>query len=312
MEALRRIPEANVVACADLDADRAAEAAARFAGAASYTNLDQMLDRHQLDGVFVCVPPYAHGRIELTLVERGVHFLVEKPLSNERSIPLRVLEALQGKALITSVGYVLRYRDNVQRMKDWVSQDPPVLARGRYLSSVPPSPWWRRKEKSGGQIMEQSTHVFDLARCVFGEVKSVYCAALRGRVTEVEDYNVEDASLCTLVFQSGLLCEISSTCALTPGLPSHLAWDLSLEAVGRRGRARLEGVEMKLTQWSPQETREYLSAADAFLLEDQAFVQALAGGDASRIQSPYADAVKTQLVTCAANESMETGAPVHL
>ena len=38
MKSLARIPEARIVACTDVDADRAAEAASRIPGAAAYTD----------------------------------------------------------------------------------------------------------------------------------------------------------------------------------------------------------------------------------------------------------------------------------
>ena len=155
MQALARIPEARVVACMDVDIDRAAEAAARFAGAGAYADLDEMLDNHELDAVYVCVPPYAHGPIERAVIERGIHLFVEKPLAVDRHTPESVLEALEGKDLITSVGYVLRYRENARRAREFLEGREPVAARGTYVGGVPGAPWWRRKERSGGQIIEQ-------------------------------------------------------------------------------------------------------------------------------------------------------------
>ena len=71
MDALGKVPAAQVVACTDVDADRSAEAAARFAGCGAYTDHVEMLDAHELDAAFICVPPHAHGGIELALIERG-------------------------------------------------------------------------------------------------------------------------------------------------------------------------------------------------------------------------------------------------
>ncbi|MFO8006755.1 MAG: gfo/Idh/MocA family oxidoreductase, partial [Candidatus Brocadiia bacterium] len=56
----------------------------------------------------------------------------------------------------------------------------------------------------------------------------------------------------------------------------------------------------------------YASSDDAFLAEDQAFIEALQTGERSGILSDYADAFRTQAVTCAANESMASGEPVTI
>ncbi len=304
LDLLGKMAEAQVVACTDVDADRAAEAAARFAGAASYTDFREMLDAHELDAVYVCVPPHAHGEMELALIERGVHFFVEKPLGNDRETPLRVLEALEGKDIITSVGYMIRYRDNPRRLKEFLADNEPVVARGCWIGGMPGVPWWRRKDQGGGQVNEQSTHIFDLARYLFGEVESVFCTARTGLMTDVEDYTVEDATICTLTFRSGLLCEITSSCAVGMG-------EVSLEVFARKGRAKLEDAAMKLTVHAGGEMRQYAATENGYAPEDRAFIEAVAGGDASAIESPYADAVRTQMVTCAADESMESGRPVR-
>ncbi|MHC5034654.1 MAG: Gfo/Idh/MocA family protein [Planctomycetota bacterium] len=304
-DALGKIPEARVVACMDVDADRAAEAAARFAGAGAYTDLAEMLDAHDLGAAYVCVPPHAHGEIELALVERGIPFLVEKPIGIDRETPQRILEALEGKELVTSVAYMMRYRENATRLRDHLGEDEPVVARGGWIGGMPGVHWWRRKDQSGGQIVEQTTHVFDLVRYLFGEVKSVFCAGRTGLITDVEGHSVEDASICTLVFESGLLCELTSSCAVGMG-------EVALEVFTRKGRAKLDGTKLDLTLSHGDQTHTYRSVENPFLLENQAFVRARVDGDASGIRSPYADAVKTQMVTCAANESMQTGAAVQL
>ncbi|MGD2173839.1 MAG: Gfo/Idh/MocA family oxidoreductase [Candidatus Brocadiaceae bacterium] len=303
-QALEEIPEAQIVACTDVDADRAAEAAARFAGAAACTHHADMLEEQELDAAFVCLPPHVHGEVELALIDEGIPFFVEKPLANDLETAERIMSALEGTDLITSVGYMMRYRDNARRLKEHLADDPPVVARGAYLCGVPGVPWWRRKEQSGGQIVEQSTHVFDLARYLFGEVQSVFCTARRGMIQEVPDYTADDASVCALKFESGLLCTITSSCAVKKG-------EISMEVFTREARAALEGGDLALTLSVGGETHRYSSEEDAFVREDRAFIEAVVSGDRSAIESPYQDALRTQMVTCAANESMESGEPVQ-
>jgi predicted dehydrogenase len=263
-----------------------------------------MLDGQELDAAYVCVPPHAHGGIELALIERRIPFFLEKPLGNERGTPRRILEALEGRDLITSVGYMMRYHETAQRVRELLARQQPVVARGAWLGGIPGVHWWRRKDRSGGQIVEQSTHIYDLARYLFGEVESVFCVGRRGLVTDVEGYDVEDASVCVLRFEDGLVCEISSSCAVGRK-------EVSLEVFTGEARAKLTGGALELTLETAEETRQMASTDDVFLKEDRAFVDAVLGGDASAIRSPYADAFRTQMVTCAANESMESGQPVE-
>lgn len=303
MTALEKIDDAQVVACMDLDEDRAAKAAARFAGAGAYTGFHQMLDDAEPDAVYICVPPHAHGEIEIGLIERGIPFFVEKPVGNDRDTTARILKALEGKELITSVGYMMRYRDSARRTLEYLADDEPVVARGAWIGGMPGVHWWRVKAESGGQANEQTTHIFDLTRYLFGEVASVFCVGRTGLITDVEDYTVEDATICTLTFESGLLCELTSSCAVGAG-------EVGLEVFARKGRLKMEGWDMSLTIRSGGETHSYKSGEDIFLCEDRVFVDAVATGDASAIKCPYADGARTLMVTCAANESMESGMPV--
>ncbi len=154
MKSLGQIAEANIVACTDVDADRATEAASRFAGAAAYTDHRKMLDEAGLDAVYVCLPPHVHGQVELDIIERGLPFFLEKPLANEMETPRRILSAVQKKGLLTSVSYMMRYYPHAARAKEFLSAHQPITARGAYLHAIPGVPWWRRKEQSGGQIIE--------------------------------------------------------------------------------------------------------------------------------------------------------------
>ncbi len=302
-KALAQIEDAEVVACMDVDEERAAKAAARFPGASSYGDMMKMLDDQKLDAAYICVPPHAHGEIEMALIERGTPFLTEKPISNDRETPAKILEAVRAKDLLTSVGYMLRYCANADRLKQHLAEDPPAIARGAWIGGMPGVPWWRQKALSGGQIMEQTTHIFDLARYLFGDVVSVYCSGRKGLITDVENYDVEDASICTLTFESGLVCEISSSCAVGVG-------EVSLEVFTPSARLKLMSGKLALTIQKRGEKQEIAGTEDRFIEENQVWIEAVQSGDGSKIKSPYEDAYKTQMVTCAANESIATGKPV--
>jgi len=66
-------------------------------------------------------------------------------------------------------------------------------------------PWWRDKSKSGGQIVEQSTHLYDAFRYLCGEVKEVYGQMDRRFWTDIPDMSVEDVSSATFRFKSGAI-----------------------------------------------------------------------------------------------------------
>ena len=104
------------------------------------------------------------------------------------------------------------------------------------------------------------------------------------------------------MFESGLLCELSSSCAVGAG------GEVSLEAWCRNSRLKLSGWDLETLKGNE---RTHISSAgeDVFLAEDTVWIEAVKTGDGSKVLSPYEDACKTQMVTCAANESIQSGRP---
>ena len=166
---------------------------------------------------------------------------------------------------------------------------------------MPQVPWWRRKEMSGGQAVEQTIHVTDMARYLFGDVKSVYAAGCTGLMADVPDYNIEDSSTATLVFENGLAATIFSACFLSGGRGKGgidiFTKDLNIEYRERRSITIIQDGNSELVEVQN----------DFWQDMDNDFIDAVRKGDDSALKTTYADAVKTQEVVMAVNRSIETG-----
>ncbi len=64
LQTLSKNSDAQLVAYCDLDVERAQKAAKEYGGNA-YRDYEKMLDREELDALVICIPPFAHGDIEL-------------------------------------------------------------------------------------------------------------------------------------------------------------------------------------------------------------------------------------------------------
>ena len=280
--------------------------AAQYGGVA-YASIPEMLDEAKPDAVWVCLPPHAHGDAELALAERRIPFLVEKPVSNSLDTARRILDEIKRTGTLTAVGYMNRYRRSSSRAKEILVQDPAVLMHGAWIGGTPGVSWWRVKAQSGGQIVEQTTHIFDLARYLLGEPTLVYATATHGHVTDMPNYDVEDASVVAIQFASGAVGNLMSCCASRAGGGVHLTisaahhymtftgWDFSL-----------------VVHKSPIEEERITGEPNIFEMEDDAFIRAVSTADATSIRSPYEDAVRTLAFCLAANQSLETGKAVTI
>ncbi|MHB0878708.1 MAG: Gfo/Idh/MocA family protein [Anaerolineae bacterium] len=300
MRNLQRIEAAQVVGLYDVAADRARQCATWFPGSQTYDSHQQMLAEAKLDALYVCLPPFAHEQQEIDAAKAGVHLFVEKPIAITIDKALAIKEAIEAAGIISAVGYNWRWLDITQKTKGILATTPIAMAQGYWWGGMPGVSWWRRKDQSGGQIVEQTTHIYDLARYLLGEVTQVYAAGFQGLMSDVEHYATEDASTVVLHFASGTVANISTTDLLPSG-----AGKLGIDLFGRD--VRIEHSHRQLTVYRGGEHVVYDSQGDPYLLEDQTFVAAVAKGDGSALLCDYADAVRTHMVTMAANRSLETG-----
>ena len=97
---------------------------------------------------------------------------VEKPVELHMDAALAKQAAIESAGIVNAAGYCLRYMDTVEDLKARVVDHKIELALGYYIGSAPGS-WWRTRAKSGGQLIEQSTHIVDLARYLVGDVAAV-------------------------------------------------------------------------------------------------------------------------------------------
>ena len=301
-EGLAKFPDVKFVGAADVDLNRAEAMAAQYGGKA-FDDVAEMLDATKPDAAWVCLPPHAHGPAELALVQRRIPFLVEKPQANSLVTASRILDAIQAADLLVAVGYMNRYRRSVQRARELVAMNPPALIHGAWIGGIPGVAWWRVREQSGGQLVEQTTHIVDLLRYVAGEAESVYALGAKGFVTDVPGYTVEDASSVVIRMKSGAVANIMSSCA------SRIrAGGVHLTLIARNLYVEFTGWNQDaVIRKSALEQEHILGEENIFELEDRAFLDAVQSGDATPVLCTYADGYETLRLCLAANESMETG-----
>jgi myo-inositol 2-dehydrogenase / D-chiro-inositol 1-dehydrogenase len=168
----------EVAGVADPALDRARELADQ-AGAAAYPNHMELLDGERLDAVYICVPPFAHGAPELAVIDAGLPMFVEKPVAIDQETATGIAARLAERPVVTCTGYHWRWLDIFARAAELLADRPARLVQCSWLDKVPPPVWWLRRDGSGGQVIEQTTHVLDTARGLAGEVTEVHAFGAR-------------------------------------------------------------------------------------------------------------------------------------
>jgi predicted dehydrogenase len=286
----------EVAAVADPALERAKELAGE-AGATAYPNHMELLEAERLDAVYICVPPFAHGAPELAVIDAGLPMFVEKPVAIDQETAAAIAARLAGRSLITCTGYHWRWLDIFDRAAGLLADRPARLVQCSWLDRVPPPPWWLRRDGSGGQTIEQTTHVLDTARGLAGDVAEVH--AFGGGAATAAD--IHDVSVASLRFVSGAVGTVASTCLL-PRL--HRA-GVQVVADG----LSLELSETELLVEVDGRSDAWTADGDARPRPDRDFIAAVRGGE-NRIRVPWPEAYPTHLLACAITRSAEEGRPL--
>ena len=303
---LSRLPGVTVAAVADPDAD-AARALAGLVGATPHPNADELLAGERLDAVYVCVPPFAHGEPERSVLAAGLPLFVEKPLAADLQVAERLAREVAAAGVVTATGYHWRHLDTVHRAAELLADRPARLVVAEWFDKVPPVSWWTTRSRSGGQLVEQATHLLDLARVLVGEVTSVTAAGQR-RVTapdEATDETVPDidvASAGMLCFAGGAVGTVAATSVLHA---KHRA-QLTVVADG----LALDLGETYLVVHEDGRSESTTPSVDGRLAVDVAFIDAVRGSTPAPALVDYAEALRTHRVGVALARAAETGTVV--
>src|SRR5216684_3776527 len=265
-EAIASLPDALLIAAADLDFERAQKLVGKYGGT-PYHDLQSMLERERLDVVIICTPSGLHGEHACQVMRSGRHVIVEKPMEIRREALDAMLRVQQETGMKLAVISQHRFDPASQQVRRLVDDK----AFGRLVMGNAIIPWWRSqayydsgawrgtwKLDGGGVLMNQSIHSIDLLQWFMGPVKSVvaYTDTLAHRM------ETEDVAVAALRFASGAAGTIAATTAAYPGVTTRI------EIFGDRGSAVIEDDSLSYLHLARDDNQE-IGAYGANLKENE-------------------------------------------
>ncbi|MEA3402308.1 MAG: Gfo/Idh/MocA family oxidoreductase [Armatimonadota bacterium] len=297
-------PDVRLTAYYDVDREAAEAFAEDFGGEAVHTEREVC---QRCDAVYIAIPPNAHGQAERACLETGTPFFVEKPQALDLSLAEDVAAEVQRQQLITMVGYQWRYTPSGQAFRKALKGRTPVLVNMWWYQGTPRIPFNRYKAKSGGQVVEQVTHIVDTVRYAVGEIVEVFGWQNNVVHVGVEDWDNDDVGVACVRFAGGALGTITNCYALTDGAPPGNG----AEVLTQDRRVLWQGKSLTISTADGEEHIEPFEGP-AHRFEDLAFIEAVKTGGDSGVLSPYADSANTLAVTLACARSGEAGEPIAI
>ena len=172
-------PNAEVVALCDIKPDRLDKAAttARRDNPKTYTDWRQIVDRKDIDAVYIATPPYLHSEMAVAALKSGKNVYCEKPVGITPAQVKAVVEAAHASKKVFTAGQQLRsmrvYAEAVKKIHDGVIGDVLMIKAQRHATNDLPhdgtsGDWYFDVAKGGGYLVEQSVHNLDLCNWVVG------------------------------------------------------------------------------------------------------------------------------------------------
>ncbi len=309
-----RIPEANLVAVADVMFEVAQACAGRLRIPLAVQDYHVLLQRDDIDAVVVCSSTDTHARIIEEAARAGKHIFCEKPIDHDLKRIDRALAAVEQAGVKLQIGFNRRFDSNFRRVRELVATgkvgQPHIL---RITSRDPAPPPVSYIRVSGGLFLDMTIHDFDMARYLIGaEVQEVF--AVGGVMVDpaIGAAGDIDTALVTLRFENGVLGVIDNSRQAVYG------YDQRVEVFGSAGMVDAQNNTPYRVVLSDQNgihgplplyffIERY---AESYLAEMQAFVTAVLNDTPPPVSG--LDGRAPVLIGLAAQKSLREHRPVRL
>ena len=194
MRLLRHAPGATLVGFHEANAERAAQVSKEL-GVKSFASLDELLGG--IEAAVVVVPTPAHHAVARQALERGVHLLIEKPITTTLAEADELLSIAGRKGALLQIGHVERFNQALRAAQPYL--DAPRFIESERLATFNP------RGSDVAVVLDLMIHDIDLVH-----------ALVRDRVTDVRAVGVGvltqvDMTNAWLQFANGAVANIKAS-----------------------------------------------------------------------------------------------------
>lgn len=222
-----------------------------------YRDMEDMLQKEQLDMVVLCTPSGLHPDQAVLAARHKVHVMTEKPMATRWADGVRMVKACDEAGVRLFVVKQNRRNTTLQLLKRALTEK-----RFGKIYMVHLNVFWTRPQSyydqgngwrgtwefDGGAFMNQASHYVDLLDWLIGPVEKV-----QAMTSTTRDIEVEDTGVLNIKWRNGALGSMAVTML---AYPKNLEGSITI--LGERGTARIGGVAVNDIQlWEFAEPRDY-------------------------------------------------------
>lgn len=170
----------ELVAVCDLNPEKLQTLKEDLEDVSLHTDYVDMLQKNEIDLVYIAVPPKYHHEIALYVLKQKKHVLCEKPLANSLNESLEMLLAAREAQVTHAMNFPMVYTNVYQLFKDKVltGEIGEVKRVEVHLQFTEwPRSWqknnWISSREQGGFIREVAPHYIQMIHDMLGELRNV-------------------------------------------------------------------------------------------------------------------------------------------
>ena len=231
-----RIPNARLVAVADIDLEAAKSLTAKLNIETAVSDYAQLLEHGDLQAVVISSATDTHAQIIMEAAAAGKHIFCEKPLALELNRIDDALDAVEAAGVKLQVGFNRRFDPNYRKVREMAAEgkigEPQILRITSRDTEPPPLEFVK---VSGGIFLDMTIHDFDMARYITGsEIEEIYVIGAVMIDPRIEELGDLDTVIITLRFENGVIGTIDNSRKAVYG------YDQRIELFGSEGMISTE------------------------------------------------------------------------
>ncbi|MBR5271429.1 MAG: Gfo/Idh/MocA family oxidoreductase [Clostridia bacterium] len=151
-----------------------------------YTDIDEMLNKENLDLVDICLPAFLHKDCAIKILKKNINVLLEKPMALSLEESKEIEKAQKESSAQLMVAHCVRFGSFSAYLKKIIQEEKYGKLISADFSRVSPRPLWKLKnikppyKKQDGVLLDLSIHDIDLVNYLFGEPESIAAMGERG------------------------------------------------------------------------------------------------------------------------------------
>lgn len=200
-----QVPGVQLVGMAGTHREAAYACARRF-GIPDLEAVESLVQRPDIDLVYIATPPFLHYPQAILALQAGKHVIVEKPLALTLEQADEMIALAQERGLLLVTNLMQRYNPLFDKVKQLIEERLLGDLLHAYFENyatdegLPLTHWFWDRTKSGGIFVEHGVHFFDLFEGWLGQGQVV--SAHR---TLRPGSGVEEQVLCTVRYRDTIL-----------------------------------------------------------------------------------------------------------